>query len=236
MTDLSRSLLAAARDGLAPDAATTARVRARVASAVAPAAAGTAATAGTTGTAGTAGTAAASSAASSALLKLAAFAVVAGVVMTGFVVGRGSRADAPTLSLRMYDTDEPTARIAPMASRESALPRARHRIAGPGPASDGTNSANEATDALEPASLGREVELIDNAMASLRSGSPSRALATLVTFDRETLGHAQLAEDAAAIELEARCALREDVSAKLAAFDTKWPRSAQRARISAACR
>jgi len=73
-------------------------------------------------------------------------------------------------------------------------------------------------------------------MVALRSNDPTTALRSLATFERETLGHAQLAEDAAAIELEARCALREDVTAKLAAFDTSWPSSAQRARIRAACR
>lgn len=203
MTDLSRSLLAAAREGLNPDAATTARVRARVASAVAPTAA--------------AGTAAGSS---GALLKLAALALVAGVIMTGFAIPRGPHADAPRLSLHTADTDEPVAQIAPMASRESAMPHV---------------SRHPAT-VREPASLAREVELIDDAMDALRNGSPTSALERLATFERETLGQAQLAEDAAAIDLEARCALREDVSAKLAAFDTKWPTSAQRVRISAACR
>lgn len=200
MTDLSRSLLSAAREGLAPDAATTARVRARVASAVAP-------------------TAAASAAGSSGvLLKLAALAVVAGVITTGFAIARAPRVDAPSLALRSLDTDEPTARIAPMSSRESAAPRVTPQHV------------------REPASLAREVELIDSAMDALRSGEPTKALATLATFERETLGQAQLAEDAAAIDLEARCALDQDVTASLAAFDAKWPSSAQRARISAACR
>lgn len=198
MTDLTRNLLNAARDGLGPDAATAARVRARVASAVAPT------------------TAAAAS--SGALLKLAALALVAGMIMTGFAIPRGPRADAPTLALLTHDTDEPAARIAPMALHEPAAPRA------------------STVRVREPASLAREVELIDNAMLALRDGSPSRALQTLITFDRETLGQAQLAEDAAAIDLEARCTLHEDVAARLAAFDTKWPSSAQRTRISAACR
>jgi hypothetical protein len=221
MTDLSRSLLAAARDGLTPDAEVAARVRARVASAVAPAAA-------------TSSTAAAGS--SGALLKLAALAFVAGVITTGFVIDRGPRANAPSLSLLTRDTDEPAAAIAPTASRESATPRAGHRITTATTYAIGTSSATALNDEREPASLGREVELIDNAMGALRNHDPASALQTLTTFEHETLGHAQLAEDAAAIELEARCALREDVTARLAAFDTKWPSSAQRARISAACR
>ena len=224
MTDLSRSLLAAARDGLGPDAATAARVRARVASAVAPAAASSAA------------------ASSGVLLKLGALALVAGVIATGFVVERGPGANAPSLSLLAHDTDEPAARIAPMASRESALPRVGYRAASVRTNADvaDTNLVNDerepASLGREPASLGREVELIDSAMSSLRAGSPQRALLTLATFERETLGEAQLAEDAAAINLEARCALNQDVTASLAAFDAKWPSSAQRARISAACR
>jgi hypothetical protein len=231
MTDLSRSLLAAAREGLGPDAATAARVRARVASAVAPAAATTAA--GSSG----------------ALLKLAALAVIAGVIATGFAIPRGPRANAPTLSLRANDTDEPAARIAPTASRESALPRARNHAATSLTAADANNASSTnregepasvtcepASLAREPASLAREVELIDNAMSALRNSEPATALQTLAIFERETLGHAQLAEDAAAINLEARCALDQDVTARLAAFDAKWPSSAQRARISAACR
>jgi hypothetical protein len=215
MTDLSRSLLAAARDGLSPDAATTARVRARVASAVAPAAATTAA--GSSG----------------ALLKLAALVVIAGVIATGFAIPRGPRANAPTLSLRANDTDEPAARIAPTASRESALP---HHGSTTVYAPTTANIATNDTAAREPVSLAREVELIDNAMSAIRNGEPAKALVTLTVFDRETLGQAQLAEDAAAINLEARCALGQDVVARLAAFDAKWPSSAQRARISAACR
>lgn len=197
MTDLSRSLLAAAREGLAPDAATTARIRAQVAAAVAP-------------------PAAASS--SGALFKLAALAVVAGVIATGFVLPRAPQPNAPMLSIHAREADEPATRIAPMASHESPAPAARR--------------------AVEPstASLAREVELIDTAMDALRSGAPTQALATLTTFERETLGRAQLAEDAAAIDLEARCSLGQDVSSRLAAFDAKWPSSAQRTRISGACR
>lgn len=197
MTDLSRNLLSAAREGLAPDAATTARVRARVASAVAPPAA-----AGGSG----------------ALLKLAALGVVAAVIATGFVIPRSPQPAAPKLLVHAVEADEPATQLAPMASREAPAPAARSVLT------------------REPVSLAREVELIDNAMEALRGGEPRQALATLVMFERETLGHAQLAEDAAAIDLEARCALGENVSTRLSAFDAKWSSSAQRTRIAGACR
>jgi hypothetical protein len=87
-----------------------------------------------------------------------------------------------------------------------------------------------------PVELAREVELLDDAMAALRADRPARALSAILSFERETLGRGQLAEDAAAIELEARCRLGEDVAARLDAFDRRWPESAQRARITSACR
>ena len=52
----------------------------------------------------------------------------------------------------------------------------------------------------------------------------------------ETRGSGQLAEDAAAIEVEALCRLHDpSVSAKLDAFDARFPRSAQRSRLTTEC-
>jgi len=86
------------------------------------------------------------------------------------------------------------------------------------------------------ADLAREVALIDAAMTALK-GDPMQALATIQIYDAETASRGQLAEDAAAIAIEARCALHEpDVAAKLAGFDVRWPSSAQRARLTEACR
>jgi hypothetical protein len=82
----------------------------------------------------------------------------------------------------------------------------------------------------------REVELIDDAMASLRGGHATDALAAVAAYHRETADHGQLAEEASAIEIEASCNLHLDVRARLTAFDRTWPSSAQRARLSAACR
>jgi hypothetical protein len=45
-----------------------------------------------------------------------------------------------------------------------------------------------------------------------------------------------MAEDAAAIAIEAHCTLGDDVRAKLEAFDHAFPSSAQRARLAAACK
>lgn len=86
------------------------------------------------------------------------------------------------------------------------------------------------------ADLAREVALVDRAMSSLRGGDPAGALDAVRLHARETAGAGQLAEDAAAIEIEALCRL-QDASArdKLAAFDARWPASAQRSRITRRC-
>jgi hypothetical protein len=84
--------------------------------------------------------------------------------------------------------------------------------------------------------LGREVELIDQAMAALRRGDPSAALRGMQNYAREAGGGGQLAEDAAAIEVEALCKLGDPAAPdRRAAFDARFPRSAQRARLAAAC-
>ena len=83
------------------------------------------------------------------------------------------------------------------------------------------------------ADLAREVELIDQAMVALRQGKPGDALAAIRKHAVETRGHGQLAEDAAAIEIEASCRLHDPkVAAKLAAFDERYPTSVQRSRLS----
>jgi hypothetical protein len=85
--------------------------------------------------------------------------------------------------------------------------------------------------------LAREVELVDLAMSALGRGDPATALATAQRHASETGGHGQLAEDAAAIEIEALCQLHEPSrTAKLAAFDARFPHSAQRSRLDGSCR
>jgi hypothetical protein len=85
--------------------------------------------------------------------------------------------------------------------------------------------------------LAREVELIDAAMASLKNGDATAALSSIRTHARETRGAGQLAEDAAAIEIEALCRLHDSTTAaKLEAFDVRFPRSAQRSRLTTVCK
>jgi hypothetical protein len=86
------------------------------------------------------------------------------------------------------------------------------------------------------ATLAREVELVDLAMAALRQGDPAAALRAVQQHASETAGRGQLAEDATAIEIEARCHLHDPTThAKLEAFDARYPRSAQRSRLSSTC-
>jgi len=84
-------------------------------------------------------------------------------------------------------------------------------------------------------SLAREVELVDRAMTALRLAQYDVELATIATFDRETAGQGQLAEDAAAIAIETHCKRHDRATELLDAFDRRWPSSAQRSRLTAAC-
>ncbi|CAN5907738.1 hypothetical protein BH11MYX2_BH11MYX2_31970 [soil metagenome] len=87
------------------------------------------------------------------------------------------------------------------------------------------------------ADLSREVALIDSASAALAKGTPLAAIETIKQYAAETHGAGQLAEEAAAIETEATCAAKlSDAGTKLAAFDTRYPRSSQRARLVTACK
>jgi len=84
--------------------------------------------------------------------------------------------------------------------------------------------------------LAREVELLDGAMTALRRGDARGALHAVQLHAAETAGKGQLAEDAAAIEIEALCHLHEPTTnAKLEAFDARFPRSAQRSRLDNKC-
>jgi hypothetical protein len=247
MTDLSHKLLAAARDGLAPDEAVAERVRARVAAAIGAASATCAVT--TTGTAtaatpaGPAATAVIGGGAGSFAAQLATVLLVVGVIATtiAVVVSRTSlessrSSDVPSLAITTIDVDEP-AHAVQVVAVEPALPAAPRTPTAERTSRTATAHARaDAGDqqAAQP-SLSREVELIDLAMLALRRGAPSAALATLGSYDTETRGRGQMAEEAAAIDIEARCRLGEDVGDRVEAFDRRWPSSAQRARLHAAC-
>jgi hypothetical protein len=236
MTDLSRSLLNAAREGLAPGADVAARVRAKVAAAVTvPAATPVAAPVSAPGS-------------SSLLLKLGAALLAVGVVATVLVATPERAPEAPLVSVTSHDGDDAPEHVHvaapndPLVIPDAPARRGKHAVAPavvatPALADPSTDRASieRAPVEREPATLSREVELIDLAMTSLRKNAPLVALEAIRAFEHETLGKGQMAEEAAAIEIEARCVLREDVTDALARFDRKWPESAQRERIQTAC-
>jgi hypothetical protein len=155
-------------------------------------------------------------------LKLGGLLVVLGVVAGAFLVlPRTERALAPHVTATSSELDEPRGSVAVSVAESEA------------PAAPALHSSRPVT---TRASLAREVELIDRAMLALRAGTPAAALEAIATFERETQHRGQMAEDAAAIEIEAHCGLDQDVKAKLAAFDRAYPSSAQRARLQQACR
>lgn len=206
----ARALLDAARDGLGPDADAVRRVRAKV---------GASAAAGT-------GVALA--------IKLGIFGVVAALAIGAGIYTTSSRPSVPVtpaIALPVADADSapPVVRAAPteppaieMAPQSAARP---HVVA---------SAAQPAASGID---LAREVALIDAAMSALRGGDPTAALDAIHTHARETRGAGQLAEDAAAIEIEALCRLHDPTTAeKLDAFDVRFPRSAQRSRLTTVCR
>jgi len=250
----SRALVAAARDGLGdPDPATAARVRARIAAAIAGGAvatstvatssatsASTSPAASAVGSVSTTGSVAAipaaSAVASTLALKLGLVVVAIGaVVTTGVVVDRtrSSPAGAPAIAAPITSDDEPHGTI------HVAAPEARPDLGRLGrPAAVPSRPAAGRPDAVPTVSgptLAREVELIDRAMSELRLAHYATALLTIDLFERETAGHGQLGEDAAAIAIEAHCRLHDSVTGMLDAFDRAWPSSAQRTRLTAAC-
>lgn len=211
LSDLSRNLLSAARDEMSPDAAAMERVRARVAAAVAAPVAVT-----------MVATPAKATAASALPIKIGVAALLVAGLAGVFVAWPrgGHEAGAPQLSTRHTEIDEPRAAVH-VAATEPSAPK----------------QATVATPPAAPvATLAREVELIDLAMLALRRGAPGAALDSIALYDRETRGRGQMAEDAAAIAIEAHCTLGHDVRSRLAAFDRAYPSSAQRPRIAATCR
>jgi hypothetical protein len=86
-------------------------------------------------------------------------------------------------------------------------------------------------------SLADEVALVDDAMAALRRDDAAAALAAADDHVARFGHRGQLAEEAAAIRVEALCALGDARwSASLDDFDARWARSAQRQRLTAACK
>ena len=246
---IAKLLVEGARDGLAPDDAAIARVRARVAATVAAGAAAT-----TIGT----GVAKASTAVAS---KLAIVAIVASVASGSAVLiamharaPQPQRASGPAMRVTR-DVTPSSPSPAPIQHVEESPPPAsppplspspspRPHVA-PAPRSSPAPMPSAPVPSLSPitpppppiATLAREVSLVDEANAALHAGHLDAALAAIDVYERETLGGGQLAEDAAAIELEALCkAHAPSAATKLADFDRRWPGSRERARVVAACR
>jgi hypothetical protein len=202
----ARALLDAAREGLGPDAAAVSRVRAKV------------------------GAAAGAGAATAIAIKLGLVGVVAALAIGAGVYSSRDRAvETPAIDL-------PSARseVSPPVVRPAAA-----AIAEPAPIEMAPQSAQRARPVVQVdgIDLAREVELIDLAMAALKRGDAAGALSMVKTHARETRGAGQLAEDAAAIEIEALCRLHDpSTAAKLDGFDARFPRSAQRSRLTTVCR
>ncbi len=203
----ARALLDAARDGLAPDAGAVRRVRDRVgASAGAGLAAGIA-------------------------WKLGLFGVVAVLAVgAGLYANRDHASETPAIDLLSSRTETSPPVVRPAAATESPIIEMA-------PQSASRARPVVRTEAASAIELSREVELIDLAMAALRRGDAKGALASIQTHAIETRGSGQLAEDAAAIEVEALCRLHDSsVGVHLDAFDARFPRSAQRSRLTTVCK
>ncbi len=249
----ARALLDAARDGLSPDAAAVRRVRSRLA-----ALGGGGAAAGTALAVKLGVIAVVAALATIAGVVVYTRGPAPGIsAATGH---RATEAPAPvaprpelasppevppeaaTRAPSTSDDDQITIETPPpVASGRGDAPAAGSpavpRSALPGRAPAAPRSATAAAPALvRPAratvSLAREVELLDLAMAALRRSDPTGALRAVKQHTAETAGRGQLAEDAAAIEIEALCHLDDPTThAKLEAFDARFPRSAQRSRL-----
>ncbi len=229
----AQALLDAARDATGPDDAAIARMRGRIAGGAA----------GGVGVAAATKVVTAGGLSGGAKLALAVLAVTA-VGSGAWWIARGG--DEPR------DRVQPPAKVAVQPSA-SALPAVTPAV--PPPVSAPARSARPddpppdvANGPTAPAprrtpppraklSLADEVALVDDAMAALRRDDAAAALAAaddhVTTFGR----NGQLAEEAAAIRVEALCKLGDGRwSDALDAFDARWPRSAQRPRLTAACK
>jgi hypothetical protein len=222
----SRNLVAAARNGLDPSPDVAARVRAKVALAVGGAASITSTSAGR---------------ASVASGKLVALIAAGALVVTTWLVVHSSSPPAlpPAISTPTLTTgDEPQVEphfTSSMHAEAAPLAPAIKVTTPPVMIEAPVAPVAPVIAPVTPATLAREVALLDAAMTSLHENDPVDTLATLAIYDRETLGHGQLAEDASALEIEARCRTNQPVADKLATFDQRWPRSVQRARITERC-
>jgi len=219
-----RALLAAGRDHLGPDAATITRLRSRIDAAVT-----------------TVPTSA--SAAKAIGVKLAIVAVTA-VVGAGVYRYFAARQQVEVSSALQIDVDEHVdlETRSSLASQEPSPPsEPRQAVPDVAPsAAEASEPAVEApieTPAPEPGiSLAREIELVDRAALGLRRRDLDSAVEALHMYADETKGRGQLAQDAAAIEVEVLCRRNDTTAAaQLATFEQQWPHSAHRSHLRATC-
>ena len=227
MTDLDadcRALLDLGRDGLGPDPATVARLRSRVEATVVVAGGATAA----------AGFASKLGLTTAKLIVLATTAVT----LTTAAVVVHVRANVAVMPVAVTADHAPPPVIAKPARRPDPVV-APPPVIPPPPPPVRVATAHRAPPAPPPprASLTRETELVDLATAAMRSGDLATLRATVQVYARETGNAGQLAEDIAAIEVEALCRANDsDAPTRLAAFDARWPHAGQRQRLTAACK
>ena len=153
------------------------------------------------------------------------------------VVERVAAVDTPATPDHAIDLDDITLETAPPTrTARPPSPSAPAVAVAPGPAEPPAEPVAPAEPPAPADSLTRELAWLRAARAALRAGTPDAALIALASYQREfTAG--QLAEEAAALAVEAACAAgRGDVEARRAAFMRQWPTSTARARVERACR
>ena len=229
----ARALLDAARRGMSPDAAATRRIRAKIATAVGR------------------GAMTATSAKIAAGAKIAIVGAVAAALAGAYLYARAheqavvaiphvTAIESPPVPPQTTHLEAPGGDLEAIEldPAPAAPPRLPPHVTRPSPARVAPSTAppTAATRSAVHADLSREVELVDQAMAGLRRGDTAAALDAIHRYDLETAGRGQLAEDAAAIAVEALCQRGDPTSgAALEAFERRWPHSAQRARLLGAC-
>lgn len=238
----ARALLAAGRDRLGPDAATIARLRARVDAAVVIGVSATAASA-TAATSAPASTSASAATVSVAAKSLAVKLVLVLAVGTSAYIAH----DVATRPSEQRDLVPPPPAMPNAAADEGAEIRPATVLAVAEPAPVAPAPAVIETPAARPpapapanepshATLAREIELVDRATVALRAGNLDIALAALRTYGAETAGAGQLAQDAEALRIEVLCRTHDATAdAELGEFDKRWPHSAQRAHLTTVC-
>ena len=178
-----QALLDAAREGLAPDPATIARMRSGVAA--------------TTGAAGTV----VATKASLGIVKVMIVAAVAGTasISVGLAVRASPSAREPAHSAPAAPAPAPAPVPVPDRLPDPPPPVVAPALAEPTPAPTAPPPRAQPT---KPPTLAREISLLDAARTALRTGLGD-PLAALAAYERETGGHGQLEDEAKALSTEA---------------------------------